>query len=130
MKKLLFAILFMTPALDLGATAKPNPAEYTVAVHVYSSGMASICNNTFGSPGCKLRQHLNVVIDGKKYELNSKNYADAALMTGDYKAKLITGEPPDPYTDKPPTSYEYHQIYEFLFPDGKTRRYLVVGGSE
>lgn len=129
MKKIPFVILLLTPALAFAAP-KPEPAEYTVAVHVYSSGMVSVCNNFLGNAGCKLREHLNAVIDGKKYELNSKEYADAALLTGDYKAKLITDEPPDPYTGKPPTSYEYHQIYEFLFPDGKTRRYIVVGGSE
>jgi hypothetical protein len=70
-----------------------------------------------------------VVIDGKKYEMNSNDYVGAALLTGDYKAKLLRDESPPDAAD-PSAHYEYHQRYEFLFPDGKTRMYLVVGGSE
>ena len=127
MKKTLFVILLLAPVLCCAAKVQKS-AEYTVAVHVYSSSLVSICNNTMGSPGCKLRQHLNVVIDGKKYEMNSKDFADGALRTGDYKAMLLPEEAPD--GDNPSAGCEYRQRYEFLFPGGKTRKYLVVGGSE
>jgi hypothetical protein len=125
MKKVLFAVLFLSSTLAWGKT---KPEEYTVIVHVQSSEMVSICNNTLGNPYCKLRQRLNVIIDGKKYELNSVDYAGAALLTGDYKAKLRSDVSSD--QDSPSSLYEYHQVYEFLFPNGNTRRYLVAGGSE
>jgi len=44
------------------------------------------------------------------------------LALGDYKAKLVR--------DEHKTSYESAQVYEFLFPDKKTRRFEVVGQSE
>jgi hypothetical protein len=124
MKKLLFAILFLSSTLAWGKT---KPEEYTVTVHVQSSGLVSLCNERSDTL-CGLRQHLNVIIDGKKYEMISGDFPEVALVTGAYKAKLI----PDDSTssDNPPKSYEYHQKYEFLFPDGKTRKYLVVGASE
>ena len=69
-----------------------------------------------------------MVIDGKKYEMISNNYPSFALMLGDYKAKLL----PDDFQkdENLPKSYEYHQQYELLFPDGKTRKYTVVGATE
>lgn len=80
--------------------------------------------------GCnlELRQHLDVVIDGKKFELNSTGFSNAALAIGDYKAKLLDQDAPS--KDNPPKSYEFHQKYEFLFPDGDTRKYVVMGASE
>lgn len=125
MRKLFFAVVFLASTLAWG---KPNPAEYAVVVHVQSSGLVSLCNTVMGRPFCEMRQHLNVVIDGKKYEMNSKDFGDIGLVVGDYKAKLL----PDNLTDKdnPPRSYVYNQQYEFLFPDGKTCKFQVVGGSE
>jgi hypothetical protein len=50
------------------------------------------------------------------------------LRIGDYKAKLLPEEQRD--GDIPLGSYEYRRRYEFLFPDGRTRKYTVVGESE
>jgi hypothetical protein len=123
--KYFFAILFLTPVLAWG---KPNPAEYTVAVHVQSSRMVSSFSYVLSHSEWDQKQQLEVVIDGKKYELISKDWPDFALMIGDYKAKLL----PDDFHEGQnlPKSYEYHQQYEFLFPDGKTRKYVVVGATE
>jgi len=41
---------------------------------------------------------------------------------GDYKAKVEK--------DNTQRTYEYERIYEFLFGDGSTRRYWVVGEEE
>jgi hypothetical protein len=66
-------------------------------------------------------QGLNVVIDGKKFQLfNSFN--GGLLALGDYKAKLIK--------DDRKTPYESDRAYEFLFPDKKTRKFFVSGQSE
>ncbi len=125
MKKVLFVILFLSSTLAWGKT---KPEEYTITVHVQSSGLVLTCDYIFGKQDCESRQHLNVVIDGKKYEMISSDYPKVALVTGNYKAKLLADDSENPAD--PPQSYEYHQRYEFLFPDGKTRKYLVVGGSE
>jgi hypothetical protein len=44
------------------------------------------------------------------------------LALGDYKAKLVK--------DEHKTTYGSNQVYEFLFPDKKTRQFTVVGQTE
>ena len=85
-------------------------ADYTVNVHVSSS-----------STDLAAHQVLEVVIDGKKYELRSELSVGHLLAPGDYKAKLVKNDHP--------TAYDSFQVYEFLFPD-KTRPYVVVGQTE
>ena len=69
---------------------------------------------------------LLAIIDGKKYTLDALtffNYAKVTLLeVGDYKAKLVR--------NVHRTAYESSQTYKLLFPDGKTRKFVVVGQSE
>lgn len=116
MKKVLFALLLLVPTLALAVKPAPNPADYTVAVHVRSSRLTSELDPTAGFPRT---QHLVVVIDAKTYELLAEHSNDKLLRVGDYKAKIVV--------DEETQGYEYHRIYEFLFPDGKTLQFLVVG---
>ena len=73
-------------------------------------------------------QMLSVIINGKKYELEgdalkgTREGGVTLLALGDYKAKLVL--------DVHKTTYESSQIYEFLFPDNKTRKFLIVGQTE
>jgi hypothetical protein len=67
-------------------------------------------------------QKLSVVIDGKKCELESDGVPNMLLALGDYKAKLVK--------DEHKVTYDSYQIYEFLFPDEKTRKFIVVGQME
>jgi hypothetical protein len=106
-KKITLAI-FLLGALAW-ATGNSNPAQYTVNVHVSAS---SIDSHGY--------QVLEVVIDGKKYELRSELAVGRLLALGDYKAKLNT---------RNKSAYEASQSYEFLLPD-KTREYEIVGQSE
>jgi hypothetical protein len=110
-KKIVLALLLLSSVLALAA-ADPNPAEYAVNVHVSSS-------NIDIERGYQI---LKVVIDGKKYELGSELRIGELLAVGDYKAKLVR--------DEHKTPYDSHQVYEFLFPDKKTRQFLVVGQTE
>lgn len=114
MKKVLIAILLMAPALAC-AEKKPLPdaANYTVTVHVQSSQVVYTDGN--------IAQHLDVAIDGKKYELQALPAAQV-LPVGDYKARISK--------EKISPDHEYSRVYEFLFADGTTRRYNVVGESE
>lgn len=107
MKKITIAMLFFSVLACVAET--PNPAEYTVNIHVSSSSM-----DPHGD------QLLDVVINGKKYELQSEVPIRRLLTLGDYKAKLVTNRK---------SAYESYEVYEFLFPD-KTRRYEVVGQTD
>jgi hypothetical protein len=116
MKKLLFALLLLVPTLALAARPAPDPADYTVAVHVRSSHLT---NELDPESSSQETQRLVVVIDAKTYELLAEHMSDKLLRVGDYKAKIVV--------DDETQGYEYHRIYEFLFPDGKTQQFLVVG---
>ena len=107
------AILLVAVMLSTLAPATPAPGDYQIKVHVTSTRIFSAHD---------YRQlELDVVIDGTKYRLqdNDNGYL---LAPGDYKAALIE--------DKHNTAYESLRRYEFLFPDGKTRKFWVVGQSE
>jgi hypothetical protein len=110
MKKAVFALVFLCAACAYAAS-NPNPADYNLSVHVSSSSLDP------DTPA-----HLTVTIQGKTYELRALFATSGILALGDYKAKLAK--------DEHKSSYESLQVYEFLFPDGKTRQFLVVGMSE
>jgi hypothetical protein len=93
--------------------AEPNPADYTITVHV------SACHLSFVS--LNALQNLDVVINGNKYELQAVSN-DGVLALGDYKAKLVQ--------DLHKTAYESSQTYEFLFSDMKVRKFSVIGQTE
>jgi hypothetical protein len=116
MKKIVLATLLMVPALVLAAT--PNPADYTVQVHVQSCRLINECISDGKGSNCGYAQHLTATIGAKKYEL--ERLVDTNMLrTGDYKAKLVVNQKP--------RAEEYTQIYEFLFSDKKTGRFIVVG---
>jgi hypothetical protein len=113
MNKLTLAILLLLSTLAWAAD--PNPADYTINVHVTTSRMV------LEGDANAFNQELNVIIGGKKYELRCSSI-NALLALGDYKAKLVK--------DEHRTTYDSYQVYEFLFPDKKTRKFDVVGQSE
>jgi hypothetical protein len=111
-KVIALVLLFVASAWAGG----PRPAEFNVAVHVSSSRLISQA----GAIG--RAQFLDVTIDGKKYELESGFGFNSLLVVGDYKARLVKEEHP--------SAYDTLQVYEFLFPDSKTRKFELVGASE
>jgi hypothetical protein len=108
------SLLFLLSAM---AWAAPNPSDYKLNVHVSATRMV-IEGNSLAH-----RQNLTVVIDGKKYELESIDIPNALLMLGDYRARLVKDQ-------HGAGTYDSWRIYEFLFPDKKTRQFVVVGESE
>jgi hypothetical protein len=114
-KKITLAILLLVSALAW-AEADPNPADCTINVHVSSSRLIAK-----GRSNAYLRR-LKVVVAGRKYELESGFPVNELLEMGDHKAKLIR--------DEHHTKYDALQVYEFLFPDTKTRKFEVVGQTE
>jgi hypothetical protein len=119
MKKALLTILLLAPVLAWGGNSKPapNPADYTIAVHVQYSSL-----DKFVTSSDVTFQRLTVLINGKKYELEDTHWRRDLLRVGEYKGRILKDE-----TDR---SYEYQRIYEFLMPDGETRQYGVVGEYE
>lgn len=116
MKKALFVLLLLVPTVTMAAKPIPNPSDYTITVHVLSSHMTDEVAPTGPPLGS---QHLVAVIGSKTFDLLSVHTDFDLLRVGDYKAKIVR--------DEKPNAYEYYRIYEFLFPDGKTHQYHVVG---
>src|SRR5450432_807837 len=108
MKKTLAVVILLFSAFAW-AGSNPNPTDYSLNVHVSSSRNAE--RNSL---------RLMATIDGKKIELSG--FGPVLLIPGDYKAKLIR--------DVHKNAYDSFQIYEFLFSDGKTRKYFLVGITE
>src|ERR1017187_6952480 len=116
MKKLMLVVLMLS-AFSFAGNKPANPADYNVSVHVSASSLAGL-EGAF--------PFLNVIIDGKNYQLSAEQHADrlkgwAVLALGEYKARLVTDEH---------NAYELTQVYELLFPDGKTMKFDVTGTSE
>jgi len=109
----LFASLFLVSALAW-AGSDTNPAEFTITIHVAASRMVPEAGARF--------ERLEAVIDGKKYELESDSAPNMLLSLGDYKARVVK--------DDHKVAYESYKVYEFLFPDNKTRKFIVVGQME
>jgi hypothetical protein len=107
---------FLLPALCNGWAA-PNPSDYNLNVHVSAIRML-IEGNSLAH-----HQNLRVVIDGKKYEMESVHIPNALLILGDYKARLVKDQ-------HWAGTYDSWRVYEFLFPDKRTRQFVVVGEAE
>jgi hypothetical protein len=112
-KNMTLAILLLSSVCAWPAPA-PNPDQYAINVHVSASHLVL---NTSGGYFLK----LNVVIDGKKYELDGSGN-NMLLALGNYKAKLVK--------DEHKGTYGSLKLYEFLFPDQKTMKFEVVGQTE
>jgi len=109
-KNLALTLLLLPTAAH--AAKKPDPADYTITVHVIGSANRSAI------------QHLEVVIDGKTMELCSTVGYGGLLALGDYKAKYINMAP------KTHATYDYWNRYEIYFPsDGAIRDYdeIAIG---
>jgi hypothetical protein len=104
--------------LSVFGFSQRNPADYAINVHVSSSRL----DINFACKAICKSQRLTVMIEGKKYELQSVRFADTVLAVGDYKAKLVE--------DSHKTPYESYQVYELLFPDQRTAKFWVVGQNE
>jgi hypothetical protein len=96
-----------------------------VNVHV----TASHVDRCWGT-GCPDTLYIDVVINGKKYELEGnangdrklKVRPDSVLAPGDYQAKLTK--------DEPSVTGMFFQVYELLLPGGDTWEGTVSGISE
>lgn len=124
-KKAMFVLFLALPSFVLAEKPAPNSADYILTAHVQTSRIASDCSDvTSGTSVCFWNQHLDVTIDGKKYEMvgNRAKRNVYVLRLGDYKAKVLKED-----TSR---TYEYNRSYEFLFADGTTGDFQVTGEME
>ncbi len=124
MAKAFVLFMLLESASLFAQNAKPNPADYTINMHVESSRLVDFCGNvTLGSSICVMYQKLKVEINGKTYDLNSETMRHpAVLRTGNYKGRLLK--------EDAKRGFEYTRTYELLFSDGSTRKYGVSGEYE
>jgi len=116
MRNIILALVLLASTICWAEKSAPNPAGYTITVHVLASRL--VHNFDSGNTG----QELTALIDGKKYVLLENHFGNDVLRVGDFKAKIVK--------DQTPRAYEYQRVYEFLFPDGQTREYTVVGEEQ
>ena len=117
MKLLVSLALFVAlalPSTSAHAEKKPNPADYTVPVHItaclYGAGNSLV---------------MQAVINGKHFQLTGDSIRSDSthfglLHPGDYKARLWDHS--DAKTD-----YLSYDQYELLLPDGHTLKAAVSG---
>ena len=111
MKNACLAVVLFCSTLSAIAAA-PNPADYSITVSVIASESIPDTHD----PGLTA-QCINVIIDGKKYQLTGKSQGVLAL--GSYKAKLSS--------ETQRNNYDIYRTYQFLMSDGKTRDFVLTG---
>jgi hypothetical protein len=120
LKFIALAILLFCSTL---AFAAANPADYPITLHVTASRLLAYGDGA----NTRVYEHMDVVIDGKKYELEgdaifaSRNNW-GVINCGNYKARLTT--------DIHRADYIFHQTYEILFPDNHPVKFDVTGQVE
>jgi hypothetical protein len=110
--KRILLLLSLLWVLELSGQT-PTPSAYPIQVRVTDSKMVLLGTES------AFRQNIGVLIDGKKYRLQSIGMPNSLLVLGDYKARIVKD-------DHGKGAYDRWQVYEFQFPDHKTRQYLVV----
>jgi hypothetical protein len=115
MKSLALALLLIAPATAFAAT-KPNPADFTVTIHVTSSASEFRYDGTL----VEFLQILETTIDGQPFQLTGNSAGVLAL--GDYKARISTTV----HGPHNPNSYDIYKGYDLLMPDGTARTYSVT----
>jgi hypothetical protein len=106
------ALALLLPA-TIFASAKPNPADFPITIHViYSRSVSS---------GGGTQQQIEAAVDGKPVELTANSLGVLALA--DYPARI------SPDVRAPsfhPNTYDIYQGYDFLMPDGKIRTFALT----
>lgn len=121
MKRLMIVVMMLFPVAAMGQTKAVK--DFPLTVHVLGSKWVDVLEWGGSASGATTYMYLNVVIQGKKYELyTSRAVRDRLLVPGDYKARLVKSK------NKP--SYELDRTYELEYPDGKTEKYKLEAMGE
>lgn len=136
MRKSLVVVCFLIGALPLAHSQKirfgqvqkkPDPAKFTVHVHISSTHQLAGCSGSGNSVECGPGLFAETVIDGKKVELWGNatfgKYKYAVLAPGDYLAQ-VTGDVHNA------DSTVIAETYLLLLSDGTTWPCGLSGMSE
>jgi hypothetical protein len=121
MKTVLAAVITLLSfsSMAMAEKPKPNPADFTVAVHVVFSHYITTVSSGY--------QQLDTVIDGMQVELECDS-ALGVLLPGDYKAKRIDpANGSNAFFPKHPDGFDIFRLYDLLMPDGTSREFYVIG---
>jgi hypothetical protein len=123
MKKF-FAVLFLLLcSASLQAKDKPDPADYTIKVHISGSYRRTECGNGV----CSSTLYVNAVLGGKKIELSATTIfipkKPMLISPGDYSVRLKK-------EDHNSDSSLFNQEYDLLLPDGIVWSCWTTGISE
>jgi hypothetical protein len=106
---------------------KPNPADYSIRVHISGTHIRNYCIEPGASVSCSNGLFADAVLNGKKFELFGKTMIDkhepALLIPGDYPARLTK----DFHNADSAVIY---QEYDVLLPDSTTWHCVITGISE
>jgi hypothetical protein len=118
MRSIALTVLLLAPSAIFAAT-KPDPADFTVTVHVISS------ESTYVSCDVPVTyyQVLDAVVDGQQLRMQSgTTLSYGVLALGDYKAR----KSPSVRSPKWATAADVFEAYDLLMPDGTARTYRVT----
>lgn len=116
MKYAVLLLLLIAPCTLLAQSKQ----DYPITIHITASYIGESCDV---GTSCKPKQILDVVIAGKKYELQSLTYFPKGVVPlGDYPAKL--------HENRVKPTGEFWRSYDLMFPNGSTRIFKVIGVME
>jgi hypothetical protein len=123
MKKFVAVLFLMLCSTLTWSADKPNPADYTVKVHISASHLKTVC----GDGLCSNLLYADAVLNGKKIELSGNDpIVKKTLMLiapGDYPVKLTKDNHNSDGT-------LFSQEYDLLLPDGTVWHCYTSGISE
>lgn len=127
-------VLFCSTCLIYGqktrygqAPDKPNPAEYSIKVHISATHIRNACIQPGAGVICGIALYADTVLDGKKIELSGSavitQKQPAVIVPGNYAARLTKDIHNSDGT-------LIHQEYDLLLPDGTVWHCATTGISE
>ena len=116
MLRMLFIVLLLGAAPALQAQEKTATQEQPADKAQPATVTVNVLESKFEHGMCVVK----AVIDGQAYWLSGPLYAkNGPLKPGEYKATLIK--------DEHKVSYKIARTYEFLYPDGKKEKFMLIG---
>jgi hypothetical protein len=121
---ILFLMLFSTLAWSAD---KPNPADYTIKVHISATHIRHFCSERGADVRCDDGIYADAILNGKKIELLGGDVIDKKvgmlIIPGDYPVRLTK----DIHNAD---STAIRQEYDILLPDGTVWHCVTTGISE
>jgi len=114
-------VLMTTSAIMYGQKAQVGSSNLAaVSVLVQSSRLVTTCESEGPAVKCGFAQELRVLVNRKELTVVEDGFDKALLKLGTYQGKI----------EQQGKGYEFERSIELQFPDGKTRRYLMVDGNQ